>query len=286
VIKMDANEHGGIFAQLIGVAAFFHRISFGVEAIRRQRPGSNVSTQASLPIGGERQAYARAIHGTYLPTGNAFELRYGANRMFPNLPSMSLRFRSIVCPVTVHEVASVAYEILRAGFQMWPSYLETTFDIPNVGISELRNQLVTATRRERELEDGFGKRTFYAGSPRSPYQIRLYDARGVCRVELTLRSAYFRQHQMRSIGDIARIRQMDISKFLRFATLRPASLLAADMRGMPAGKCKNLLLDWPRNRPLRIWASALRFHGFDPHRHLMDSDWQARIEAMQRRLIW
>jgi hypothetical protein len=55
---------------------------------------------------------------------------------------------------------------------------------------------------------------------------------------------------------------------------------------MPEGWRKDLLLNWPPNRPMKLWVSLLRKRGIDPERHLTNSIWQERVEAMQKRLVW
>jgi hypothetical protein len=222
--------HVGVFQHLTGLAAFFDRISFGVYGIRRHRMSSRVSVQRSIPIRGPKQPFARAMHGVFLPTGNSFELRFGPNRKFPHLPPISLRFRSVACPVTVYEVVSVANDVLLAGFRIRPMFIENTFDLPDVAVADLRHRIVSSARYERELEDKYGARTFYVGSPRSPVQIRIYQKQhDVARLEVVLRSAYLRQHGIVSIGDVAKIRQIDCSKLLRLIERRPRSPLAADL---------------------------------------------------------
>jgi len=184
----------GVFPQLIDQAAFFDRVNLAIEGHCRRRAGLTVQHGSSIPIGGPERPYARAIHGTCLRTGNPFELRYGRNRMFRNLPSFSLRFRSDICPLTCDEVAVVTSALFRRGFRLRPMLLELTFDVVGTTVANLRNSIMSSLRWERHLCDEHGAQTFYLGSPYSPLQIWIYDKQrpDIVRIEAVLRAGFLR----------------------------------------------------------------------------------------------
>jgi len=284
---MEHIGSNGVFKHAEGTAAFFHRAAFGVEGVRRQRPEVDVRCSPNIAIGGPSRPYARSIHGICMRTGNPFELRYGANRRFPHLPSTNLRFWSNACPLTETEVEQVAASIFRAGFVMRPSLLELTFDIADVTFGFARDHYVSPFRYEREFVDEQGGNTIYIGSPHSPVQVRIYDKRlGLLRLEIVFRSGYLRAHRMREIADVEAIRGVDLSRIIRLCRTHAHRALNSSLRNMPDDSRKKLLLNWPEHRPLQLWVKLLRYWRANPGRHLIDCELQRRVAAMQRRMVW
>jgi hypothetical protein len=277
----------GVFEHLIGVAAFNDRVTVGVDGNRRRRPLPSVRMNTSIPIGGPGRPYARSIHGTCMGTGNPFELRYGANRLFSNLPTSSLRFRSDVCPVTEDELIHVATGIFCAGFRMRPTLVELTFDLMGPSVKDLRNSAVTSFRREHELRDENGRSTYYAGGPNSGVQVRVYDkAVGVVRVEFVFRSSYLRSRGISEIHGIEALRSVEISRWIRFCSLKSNGGIERKLHGVPPGWRRRNLINWPLRWPLNIWASTVRHFGVDPQEHLRTAAVHRQMLAMQKCLVW
>jgi hypothetical protein len=220
-------------------------------------------------------------------TGNPFELRYGANPFFSNLPACNLRFRSEACPLTEEEVRLVTNSLFCSGVKARPTLVEMTWDLTGTSVKELRNSAVTSFRRERELRDEQGRSTYYVGGPRSGVQVRVYDkAVGVVRVEFVFRSSYLRSRGILDIHGIEALRSVGISRWIRFCTQRPDGGLERKLHGVPPGWRRRNLINWPLRWPLNIWASTVRHFGVDPQQYLRTAAVHRQMLVMQKHLVW
>ena len=277
----------GVFERLVNFASFFDRVSLSVQGTRRRWPLDSVECRPSIPIGGPNRPYARAIHGVCLRSGNPFELRYGANPHYRHLPAASLRFRSEGCPLTLDEITLVARSLFCGGFHSQVGLLEFTFDVTGTTVFSLANRCVYSLRCELRLIDDNGRHTVYIGSPRSPLQIRIYDKlSGLVRMEFVMRRRFLRLHGINQVGDVDRVRALDMPRFIRFCEWQKRSQLAKALEYLPSGWRKQRLSNWPDRWPLQIWAGAMRHWKVDPTTYLKSSPLQHAIENMQRKLIW
>jgi hypothetical protein len=220
-------------------------------------------------------------------TGNPFELRYGANRFFSNLPASNLRFRSESCPLSEEEVRLVTNSLFCSGVKARPTLVEMTWDLTGTSVKELRNSAVTSFRRELELRDEQGRSTYYAGGPRSGVQLRVYDkAAALVRLEMVFRSSYLRSHGIFDIEDIGILRDVELSRWIRFCATKSDSRLERRLKKVPHGWRRNNLLNWPLRWPLNIWASTVRHFGVDPKQYLRNSAVHDQLRVMQTRLVW
>jgi hypothetical protein len=220
-------------------------------------------------------------------TGNPFELRYGANRLYANLPASSLRFRSEACPLTEEEVRLVTNSMFRSGVKARPTLVEMTWDLAGTSVKELRNSAVTSFHRELELRDERGRSTYYAGGPNSGVQARVYDkAEALVRMEMVFRSSYFRSHGIFDIGDIGILRDVEFSRWIRFCAMKPNGRLERKLTKVPPGWRRRNLLNWPSRWPLNIWASTVRHFRVDPKQYLRSSAVNDQLLEMQTRLVW
>ena len=128
-----------------------------------------------------------SLHGTCRPTGNPFELRYGRIQPWPKLPPLRLIGRSNSVPLTGSQLALIAQSLVRQGFNAQIRLVELTFDTQEIPIRHFRLHLFTRCRLFQELRDSAGRETFYVGSRRSPWQLRIYQkTSGIVRLEYIL----------------------------------------------------------------------------------------------------
>jgi hypothetical protein len=288
----------GVFAHLIDLAAFIDRIRIGVEGVRREHPLPPITVEQSFAIGGpahsdghagdsgQRRPYARAVNGICLRSGNLFQLRYGANRLFPNLSSLSLDLRSEKCPLTVEECDIVLRSLFRAGFRKHVAHLEWTCDLSGTSVEHLANHYVSRATYFRELTDSLGFRTVYIGSPNSPWQLKIYDkANDIVRSEYAFRRPFLRGRGIVEPSDVIALSGVDSAQLVRFCDLmeRPSKQVLSHIR---KAWVIDLLADWPPNRPLQAWAGLMRGWKVDPAPYLGDDDLQRRVRGMHERLIW
>lgn len=278
------NQPNGVFQEQIGKQAFIDVLSTAITGLRRARIGPEVSLGPSVAIGGAGRAYARSRRGVCVDSENPLEWRYGPNPLFRHLPRYNVRFRSNTRPLTAAEVKGVLSALFCRGFRARPLLAEVTFDLANTSVADLRAQLLSSLRSEREVSAGG---TYYVGAPKSPSEIRIYQkAPAITRLEVILRVGFFRKHNILRLEDLSQLRAFDFSRTLRFCQRKDRFSLAAELRSLPDGNAKRLLLKWPTGCPLRLWVSTLRSAGIDPERCLTDSPIQKQIERMQRALIW
>jgi hypothetical protein len=177
----------------------------------------------------------------------------------------------------------VGYSV--AVFEAISQILNLRFDVLNYPISYFRHRLFTRARSILEL-GADGNKTFYAGKPRSPWQLRVYEkTESVVRVEYVLRREFLSANGIERVDDILRLRDVNIwalASFQEFHEDRLADALAK----APDGWGKDLLSETPRRWPLRLLAAALRVRcGIDPSGILQRSEVQCLLRDMQDNML-
>src|SRR5438876_5707013 len=86
---------------------------------------------------------------------------------------------------------------------MQVSMLELTFDVTGVQVQQLRKRAIHRAHITRTLVDDQGRSTLYVGSPRSSWQVRIYDkTSSVVRIEFVLRRSFLSKHKINTPEDI------------------------------------------------------------------------------------
>ena len=276
----------GVFAHLVDERAFVDRIRIGLDGMRRKRPPAQITVGDSFAIGGPDRPYARALNGLCPRTGNPFQVRYGANPGFPNLHGQILDLRSGELPLTLQDCKEVAGSLLRAGYRSQITYLELTCDLSGTSVAHLRDHFVARATYFRELRDSLGFMTVYIGSPKSPWQLKIYDKlNAIVRVEFALRPHSLRGLCVEEPDDVSELRSFDSAQFVRFCNLtsRPSKQSVAHIW---KPWVKDLLVSWSPNRSLQTWARLMRGWKVDAAPYLANSEVQRRLRGMHRRFLW
>jgi len=276
-----------VFQHLVNKAAFLDKLEIGLWGVRRQRFLSVLETEPSKPIGGKKRAYGRSIHGICRTTGNPFEFRYGRLNNYPNVPPFRLVLDSGRTPLTGAQVSLVAGALLRQGYRSQVSRLELTFDVTGYPLSYFRQHLFTRARRKRELQDHLGRQTFYAGGPRSPWQLIVYQKTDlVVRVEFKIRRGFLHDRCMESVHDLLRFRRLNLWDLVSFREFYEIRLRSA-LRRVSSSKYNHLFFESPRRLGLQTLAAFLRWRlGITPDSVLKTSEAERVLRQMQRNFIW
>jgi hypothetical protein len=276
-----------VFQHLVDKAAFLDKLEIGLWGVKRQRFLPVIDTKPSKPIGGNKRLYGRSIHGLCRTTGNPFEFRYGRLRHFRRLAPFRLVLHSGRTPLTGAQVSLVAGALLRQGYRSQVSQLELTFDITGYPLSYFRQHLFTRARRKRELHDHLGRQTFYAGGPRSPWQLIVYQKTDqVVRVEFKIRRGFLHDRGIESVHDLLRFRRLNLWALVSFREFDDIRLRLA-LRRVSSSRYNHLFFESPRRLSLQTLATFLRWRlGINPDSVLKTSGAEHVLRRMQRNFIW
>jgi hypothetical protein len=207
----------GVFEFLINKCAFFDKVVLGVWGTKRATPQPSVYIERNLPIAGAGRMYGRSDRGYAGFTPNAFELKYGRLLHYENVPPFRLTLRSDVLPISCAQVLLVADGLLWRGFRSYISSVELTFDIAGFQIPSLVCGLWSTARTQASFTDRSGRRTFYLGTPRSRWQMRIYQkSEQIVRVEYVFRLPLLRATRIKLPQDLIRLRRIRLGRFARF----------------------------------------------------------------------
>lgn len=276
----------GVFHHTTDQAAFIDRVDLSVWGKRRAEIKPIVSTEPPFAVGGPKRIFSRALRGSCLVTGNPFQLVYGPMRWVNRVPSAQLLLRSEQRPISFAEAECTVDALIRKGYKCQVSKVEMTFDLSDASVPYIRQHLQTKARHYRQLKDSQGRRTWYAGGPRSPLQIRVYQKAGtVVRLELVFRRAFLLRVGICEPHQLVLLRKVNLA-------------LLAHLREVDAAKSERFLgqkRENHRERVVQAWAEMLPPHEFS--RTLRDLDiprpdifvpcgLELKIRRMQGQLIW
>jgi hypothetical protein len=275
----------GVFPAALDRCAFVDTLKLSLWGSRRDSPLCDVRDVKKEPIGSRRSKYGWVERGTIVSTGNRYEVVYGVLRLQKILPTVELILRSDETPIRVAEAGAAIFNFCETVTRVIVSYAELTFDVTGRSVQWFERSIFSSARRFVTLNDSSGRRTFYAGGPTSPWQLRVYEkTTEVTRFEFALRRRFLRQRRISRPEDLELLRHLD---FGYCVTLRRPNLYA-----MEAIK-KNL--EFERRRafdslfgmvPLREFViSAEQMFGA-PRRDLVLPDpLDERLGRMQRQMI-
>jgi hypothetical protein len=283
---VNSKEESGVFQRLADKSAFIDKAVLGIWGHRRERVPPAVELAQSRAIGGSTRMYARLLPGQSQLTGNPFELKYGRLHPYRNVPPFRLSLRSDIVPLSAAGVSSTIDSLFRRGFHCQISQVEFTFDVTGYSFPFFREHLLTAAHSVTEvgMQD---RRTLYAGGPRSPSQLRIYQKTdSLMRLEFVLRRAWLHAHGIEQLDDLLLLRDLDVWASASFPEFREERL-ASVLNRMPSCWGKNILLQQPRRPSLRFLAGVLRWRcGVNPAPLLRHSQADHLLRRMQRKLLW
>jgi hypothetical protein len=244
----------------------------------------NVNPKAIFHPGGH---YAVCIFGDWRVTKNPVSIHHIKMVKFDNVPELRFTMQSDNVPLTAAHVYLLTWRCTCEAPELTVSSVELTFDFTGTSIDEVGKQLIHRAERVRILEDERGWQTIYVGSPRSAWQVRIYQkTESVVRLEFVLRRGFLYRHGINRPEDVLlllRIKIWELLSLRRFSRSR-AERVTRNWQNQTA---RRLVLDWFKDgRPKESLLQVLKGNRVQANSIFRKTSLQRRLEAMQRRLIW
>ena len=176
--------------------------------------------------------YSRAVSGTIWLSGNPVDVVYGRRKNFKNVPILRITMHSKRIPVTGAQVRFLIEKLTVRPLEIRVSQVEATYDVTGVTIDYVRQHIIHRAQNDaRVLSDGT-RMTIYVGSPRSAWQVRIYEkTSSVVRLEFILQRSFLTRHGIDQPEDVLLLRKLKVWDLLSLrrvsassATLRPTRL--------------------------------------------------------------
>lgn len=281
--RLNQKREGKVFSHLVDKAAFIDTIRLSVHSDQRPRL-DEITDQQNKGILSSGSNYARMITGTWTATGNPITILYGKVNRFSAVPPVSLTVRSESVPVTGAQINKMVESMFPRVRDVRISSVELTFDVSTFSFSEVCRSVVYRAIHTSELSGARGRRTFYIGSPRSPWFARIYEKReGVLRVEFKLQRGFLSAQGLGRPDDLVALGTLQLSKLISLRKVSRTRIIAAT-EGWP-----EVARDWCLRsaiRPLWLLHRMACANGLDANRLLPESASQRQLESMQRLLVW
>lgn len=278
-------RNSGVYADLANARAFFDKVVLNIRGTLRKRPQPRLRGKKSLAIGGPGRFYARCLPRRDSLSHNKLQLKYGLLRRFGNISPYVFSMWAGGSPVTLSAVVLALEALFRSGYRATVSAVELTFDVAGISLESLAGELC-ARAGVRWFSDKDGRETLYVGSPRSPYQLRIYQKTwSIVRIEFVLRNGFLRRCGMRRPQDLLLLKRAPLWKTVGFREIDQS-----DGDELPP----RIRKPWielghglpPNDVPASIILGVLREMRIDPSRWLVPSDRERLLRRMQRHLIW
>jgi hypothetical protein len=285
--EMYAKDPGvrGVFAQLINNGAFIDKLILGADATRRKRVSKDLGDIVNRAIGGPGRPYARSPRAMYKPTGNPFEMKYGASRRYPNLFDNKLILRSEAVPLAHSDTSEILDCLFRKGGRVAVLGVEFTSDV-SIPLRFFENHMLTRARTSRSMVDASGRKTVYAGAPRAPWSLRVYQKTSkITRVEFAIGGVFLKKLGVREIGDLHRLKDFSWNQLVAFPSMCQRALEAA-IAGKVTCRQRDIVLGWPGRWPTPMLLELLKDFGIDGEQILRPSAVGQMLEKMQRSFAW
>jgi len=275
----------GVFAELIDNAAFIDKATFGIDGTLRKRIDRSFRELSNPAIGGPGRPYARSLHYIYEPTGNPFELKYGANRRYRGLFDTKLILRSEGRPVSRAELSAIITRLFRKGYRSDLRAVEFTFDT-SIPFRFFETHILTRARSVRTLIDDRNRQTLYAGRPGARWMLRIYEkTRNTTRVEYVLRHPLLIKAGVSPLENLEKLKTLDLTRMVRFpAICRPA--FENLIKGKITGKRLEMLHKWPGHWSSATLLSVLDDYDLEGDAILRMSAEEQLLKRMQDRFTW
>jgi hypothetical protein len=276
-------SQNGIFGHVQNSCSFVDLVKIAVRGVRRKRVEEAIVVESTPAIGGRGRVYARCVRAHHLISGNPLQLAYGLMRKFSHVSPFSLTVWSDSAPVTCAEVQLVLDGFFRRGYRADVSSAEITFDVARLPYWLATRDLCTRARTLHEISDGNGKRTTYAGSSRSPWQMRIYQKTpGLLRIEFVVRSRFLRKHAIREPQSLYLVKRVPLFDCVGFRFFGPSRSLTLSDKNVQ--QTFGLVL---RTSVPGSWVETmLRKEGVDPRPWLRRSELENTLRKMLANFIW
>ncbi len=276
---------GKVFPYLLNNAAFIDTIGMSVWGMEKPVRGQ-LRDEKSEPMLSRKSKYSWRIMGKSPINDNPVKVLYGKNSRFPRVPPCSVMMWSEEKPLTGSQVNETMRLIFPAATRIQPTRVELTFDLRNVSVARLYQQMVHRARYSTEMTDSFGRRTVYVGSPASPWQPKIYDkTAGVVRLELTLRRDLLRKRGIVDPDKVVALRSLEMRRMFSLRRFSRARIAAAT-RSWGDPYWQDMACDWQYyRRPLNLLFRMLGGRG-DKAGQLPFAPLQGTLMRMQNALIW
>lgn len=122
--------------------------------------------------------YGGCIFAQWGMTKNSVLVHHGRLVRFKNVPPQLVTMHSETIPVTAAQIKLFIKSCMEEdpGPVISVSSLELTFDVTDAEVEYIRQNLIhRAQGGERSLFDEWSNQTIYVGSPRSAWQVRIYQ---------------------------------------------------------------------------------------------------------------
>jgi hypothetical protein len=281
----ETKKPNGIFTYLVDVGSFVDTARVGVsgQGLPPELDGLvDVRNTASLS---KKSSYARCLTATSRETRNPITVAYGKAPRWPAIPDAMVVFRSEVVPLSGSQLLRALEQLFPTANRVEFSQLEFAFDISAPDVATIRKQAVHRARRTCSLVDDEGRRTFYAGSQFSPWELRVYQkTENICRIELIFRRRFVVENGLLRPIDLLKLRVLDLETLVSFRRVSPERLEEAAPER--SAKWRQAVVRWAERWPISKLPAYLRDQGIPPGKVLRRTELQRKIESMQKRFIW
>jgi hypothetical protein len=275
-----------VFPYLLNKAAFVDTIRMSVWSDEKPIPDQLLDAKNDGILSG-KPLYARRLSGRTPLTGNPVRILYGKVSRFERVPSCRVDMRSEDVPLTGSQVNETIRLLLPAATRIQPKLVELTFDLTKTSVGYLHRHMIHGARQWDEVADGWGRRTVYIGSPKSPWQVRIYDkTERVVRLELILRRGFLPGYGILQPDKILTLRSLKLQTMFslrRFS--RPRVAVATN--SWNDQYWQDVACNWERNgSSLQSLCRMLVGRGDKTGRLFPFARLQQTLERMQANLIW
>jgi hypothetical protein len=275
-----------MFSYLLNQAAFIDRI--GLSVWTEQKPIlDQLRDSKDTGIFKPNALYARCLSGKSPLTGNPVRMVYGRVSRLRRVPPIGVYMTSEDIPLTGAQVNETVRLLTPAATRVQPVMAELTFDLTRVSVSKLYRNLLYRARQWSELMDAAGSKTVYIGSPRSAWELRIYDkAVGITRLELILRRRLLFSYGIRQPDSILLLRWIDLQEMFSLRRFSRPKVVAAT-KGWRDAYWQEMAGDWQfYGQPLQGLRRMLGVRSGDIERVFLRSPLQRTLDTMQKNLLW
>ena len=275
----------GVFPRHIDRQAFVDKLTAGVDGNLRRRIDPEFEITANPAIGGPGRPYARSKHGIYTATGNPFEVRYGAKRLYRHLTDAKVIVRSEGTPMSYAEVMEILARLFRKGHRNILRAVEFTFDT-SIPFGFFETHVLTRAQSVRTLTDGRNRQTLYAGAPGARWFLRVYQKTyDVTRVEFVLRHAFLEKRGIGDLENLGALKDLELNRMVRFPAICQRAFEDL-IRETFVGKQLETLSRWPGHWFSRTLLEVLEDFGLAGEQILRVSAEEQLLKRMQGGFRW
>jgi hypothetical protein len=287
-VKRIGKPRQHIFPDLVNNRASIDKIvisaSGELNETFREKELVNINPKSIFHPGGH---YAACIFGVWRVTRNPVSIHHGRMVKFKNVPPLRFTMQSENVPVTAAQVNLFVKKCTSASPELTVSSLELTFDFTGTSVEDIGGQLIHRAKQVKTLTDERGWKTIYVGSPRSSWQVRIYQkTASVVRLEFVLRRGFLSRHGITRPEDVLLLRRIDVWRLVSFRQFSHSRAKRV-ARNLKSRTDRRLIGDWPQTwRSKESLLQVLKRNRISADTVFRRTSLQARLRQMQRRLVW